>query len=238
MDVLIPFQHSINQDEELRMTLRTMDKHLNGIGHVWIVGDTPKWQSNPAHLTVIPIGNRYTEWEYRDRNMVNKILGGFHYNSSRWKSDEDVLVAHDDNFITSPCDIDIWPWYNCGRSWSGKGDYANTEANTHVVLGTYRVENYDIHCPHRMNRNGIEHFKCLDWTVKNGYCIKTIYCIRNGVNGEFYWDLKINGQFELEEVERMVTAGRRFFSCGDKAFTPGVRQWLLNRFPDKSKYEL
>lgn len=233
MDVLIPFQSSINNDEELRMTLRSMDKFLYGLGHAWVVGDKPKWAYNDSQLTVIPIGNAYNATEFRERNVANKIIGAFASGSLP----PEVLVSHDDNFITTHCDIDIWPWYNSGRDWKAKGDYADTQSNTKEVLGD-KIDNYDIHCPHRMTKEGVwSSIKNLDWTVKHGYCQKTIYCTMNRVWGEFYTDLKINAQYDLIAVEDMITAGRRFFSCGDRAYMPGVRQWLLNKFPDKSKFE-
>lgn len=232
MDIVIPFKHSINGDEELRYTLRSMEVHLFGAEHVWIIGDAPKWLYKAENLTIIPHLDLYPEEKFRDRNMVNKLL------TARSISDipEVFLVGHDDNFILAPCDIDIWPWYHCGSDWKASGDYAKTVTNTRELLGS-RVNNYDVHAPHIMSKSRMEVLKDVNWKIEYGYCIKTLYCVRNNIDGEFCTDLKIRAQYDLPEIERRITAGRRFFSCHDMAFTPGVRQWLKLRFPNPSKYE-
>lgn len=235
MDVVIPFQHSINKDEELKFTLRSIDKHINGIGHAWIIGDIPLWRINTSNLTVINFGNRYNGEDFAHRNVANKMMAA----CADERISENFLMAHDDNFIMAPCDADVWPYYSVSRRWEGKGAYAKTEANTHGFFGSYRIENFDLHCPHPMNKlDFVSAIKQPDWSVPGGYCIKTIYGVTNKVNSEFYTDLKIKFDATLQEIEKLVTAGRRFFSCADRPFMYGIKQFLADKFPEKSKYEL
>lgn len=236
MDIVIPFKHSVNNDEELRMALRSIDRNLIGANHAWIVGDIPKWRLNGINATVIPFADRYVENHYRDRNILNKLLRA----AIEDRIPPVFMVAHDDNFIMHTCDIEIWPYYHKGNKWTGKGDYALTEANTKDVLNARN--NYDIHCPHQMYKLGIAELAKLDWKAVGGYCIKTAYAMLNRDlvedHEEFYTDLKINAEYSHAEVADIVTGGRRFFSCGDIAFRGGVKNFLLERFPNKSKYEL
>lgn len=229
MDVVIPFKNSINQDEELIYTLRSFEKFFSGVGQVFVVGDKPKWAGHYIH---IPYPDHYPQVIFRDRNMVNKLLVA----CADERVPETFLYAHDDQAITAPCDVDIWPYHHCGRSWTGAGDYWNVENNTKELFP--RCNNYDLHCPAIMTKSGAQLLKTLDWSVPYGYCIKTAYAVLNHVEGEFYTDLKLKAKYSYEEVCNLVNAGRRFFSFSDAAWRPGVRQWLQERFPNKSKYEL
>lgn len=232
MDIVIPFQNSINQDNELRYTLRSIDKFLFGAGQVFIVGDKPKWEGNYTHISY---PNPYNGVRWRDRNIVNKMLMA----TKDQRIPEQFMVAHDDNFITAPCDIDIWPYYHMGREWKGAGDYWNVENNTREAFPDKIINNFDLHCPHIMTKEGIVNAaKSVDWTKEYGYCIKTLYAVSNGIEGEFYSDLKIRGQYDLDYVSNIVTAGRRFFSCSDTAWNPGISSFLKMKFPEKSKYEI
>ncbi len=42
-DVLVLFRHSQHGDEELRYTLRSAERFVEGLGKVWILGDRPEW---------------------------------------------------------------------------------------------------------------------------------------------------------------------------------------------------
>lgn len=50
MDVVIPFRHSSQDDEELRYTLRSYERHLKGLGKVWLLGDRPTWLTEDAAI--------------------------------------------------------------------------------------------------------------------------------------------------------------------------------------------
>src|SRR5688572_2124597 len=130
MDVVIPFRSSINLDKELIYALRSMEINLPGMGHVWVIGDTPRWAYNPAHLTIIPFPDIYRENHFRDRNIMNKMVKA----AKTPEIPDRFLLAHDDNFILNLCEIENWPYYY-KDGFEGKGDYALTEANTKELLG-------------------------------------------------------------------------------------------------------
>lgn len=223
MDLVIPFSHSINKDDELKMSLRTIERNLEGSGHVWIVGDTPLWNLNPVNSTVIPAKDVYNKEP--NRNIANKMLIACANNLIP----DEFLLVHDDNFITAPCDIDIWPWNQKGTEWKD----TLAEKNTKELFGK-NIPNFDLHCPHRMTKVGIRlALQHLDWKKPGGYCIKTAYCLTNNVPSNFYWDLKILTEAGIKKL----TAGRPFFSCSDESYYPLVHDWLIERFPNNSRYE-
>src|SRR5881392_3682010 len=98
MDVVIPFNNSINDDLELMFTLRSFDKYFAGLGRAIVVGDKPAWDFS-KNLIWIDYPNPCKEPHYKARNILNKILRGL-------ESVEGVeaIVADDDMFQLSPCD--------------------------------------------------------------------------------------------------------------------------------------
>lgn len=228
MDIVIPYESSVNDDEELIFTLRSIEKNIPmATGKVWIVGDKPKWNGKYEH---IPMPNPYKGVRWRDRNIANKMIAA----AMRPEISYKFLLAHDDNFVMYH-HAEYYPYFHTGSLWKGAGDYWNVEQNTRKEFGS--INNYDVHCPHIMNKEGVLKLQKLDWTVEYGYCCKTAYAFYNKVESEFCTDLKIKGQYEYKKVCDLVTAGTRFFSCSDMAWRPGVRQFLLEHFPNKSRFE-
>ena len=43
IDILVLFQHSKHGDAELRYALRSVEKYLECLGKVWVLGDRPAW---------------------------------------------------------------------------------------------------------------------------------------------------------------------------------------------------
>lgn len=75
-DILIPLgTGSRHQDFELRMCLRSIEKHLTGYGNIFIVGDKPDWIQNVIH---IPAKDNPNNWN-RARNIYDKIMTGINY---------------------------------------------------------------------------------------------------------------------------------------------------------------
>lgn len=237
MDVVIPFRSSMNKDEELRFTLRSFAKYLIGAGHVYIIGDTPKWNVS-SEVTIIPMADRYDARVFKDRNIVNKLLMAC---ADDRVANDGFIAADDDMFLLSPIEARYCPAYHKGSVWMGQGDYGETEKNTIALFPNKRPKNFNTHYPwiilspvfqKHMTEN-------INWHTPYGYTIKTVYCTRAGIDGEFYpRDFGIKGNFTEEEIESMVTAGMRCVTCQDNAWRYGMNKWLANKFPEKSKYEL
>lgn len=76
-----------------------------------------------------------------------------------------------------------------------------------------------------------------DWSKWYGYCLKTLYCVMNGIEGEQINDIKIRMPLAAEEIKAQIT-GRKWFSIGDRCFQPGgMMEVLQTLYPNKSKYE-
>lgn len=237
MDIVIPFKHSLNKDEELRFTLRSFQKNLLGAEHVFIIGDNPAWTVS-SEVTVIPMADRYDPKVFKDRNILNKLLMACHDDRV---ANDGFIAADDDQFLLAPVEARWCPPYHRGSVWTALGDYGETEKNTLSLFSDKKPKNFNTHSPFivlapMFQRNMTTD---IDWQVPHGYSIKTVYCTRLGISGEFYHnELKVKGSFTKDELEDMITAGMRYVTCEDSAWRYGMNSWMLDRFPDKSKYEL
>lgn len=228
MDIVVPFQRSVNRDEELKFALRSIEKHLTGIGNVFVVGDNPRWNHSIIHVPQVNISKNNS---YRDRNIAAKILTA----CEMAQVSDNFLILHDDNFLLQGCPASMWPYYHCGPSFKGNGDYRQVEMNTQYMFGD--CKNFDVHAPHIVNKNLFKKtIGTLDWSLKYGYCIKTAYCTMNGIEGEFEPDLKINGDWEYEWIKNRIV-GRKWFSIGDNAWRGGMVKLMKELYPEKSKWE-
>src|SRR5688500_2509841 len=94
-DIVIPFRHSINADEELRYTLRGIERFLPDAGEVFILGDEPRW----PHKSLTVVGGLHSRRGpyWKEYNIYVKIAS--YCNAHRNLSNKDFYVFHDDNFL-------------------------------------------------------------------------------------------------------------------------------------------
>jgi hypothetical protein len=223
IDIVIPFQHSINKDREIVFALRSIAKY-NEIRDVYVVGDEPMTLKDVKH---IPFSQSKIS-AFRDRNMYQKILLATTHCS------EEFMIVHDDNFLLKP----LRGYYHQGRTWRGAPDtdYRQLEQNTRQLWNN--TLNYDVHAPHIVTVDGFRKLQQLDWDVPHGYGVKTAYANLNKVDDAVeVVDCKIGGQYEVPEIKRIIT-NRLFFSISDTAFKPAMIQVLNELYPDKSKWEV
>lgn len=210
------------------MCLRSIEKHLSNVGNVFIVGYRPDFVTNITHIPAEDDPRN----RFRDRNICNKIIAAC--NDKRVS--DNFLMVHDDHFLLEDYDASAFPYYHCGPLVPAQGQYAHTKENTISVLGS--TNNYDTHCPILFNKEKFMRSVALaDWSVWYGYCLKTLYCVLNGIEGEYAEDMKIRMPLEYHEIIRLIS-GRKWFSIGDRCFVPnGMKEVLQDLYTVKSNYE-
>jgi hypothetical protein len=221
IDIIIPFRHSRWDDMEIKYALRGVEKHLSGVGNVFIVGDYPKTISKG--FIHIPYADELQR-VYKERNIFNKVrhvLG---------QTTERVLFMNDDHFLTADYQAAEFPNYY--GDWPVKSDmYKQTIENSRP----YALRFYDVHAPIVFERDRfMEKVASLDWNVKAGYCMKSVYA--KGLEGEYYKDLKIRVQYPLEQLREMAGSGAWFSMC-DAARGPQMEELLNELYPEPSRFE-
>lgn len=229
VDIVIPLNNrSTQKNLELRYCLRSIEQHLSGVGNVFIVGHCPEWVDNVIHIPA----DEDPRNRFRDRNIMTKM-------SIACKDDrvsDNFLMVHDDHFLLADYHAGEFPYYHMGPMEPSESQYGKTKQNTLSLLGP--VNNYDTHCPIVFNKERFMRSVALaDWSNWYGYCIKTLYCVMNGIGAEYAEDLKIRMPLKSDEIMRLIK-GRGWFSIGDRCFTEGGMKEVLNvLYPKQSKYE-
>jgi hypothetical protein len=232
VDIVIPLgTRSTQKNQELRYCLRSIEQHLTGIGQVFIIGECPEWLQNIIHIPFTEDPRN----RFRDRNIMFKMAEA----CKDARVSDNFLMVHDDHFLLADYDAGEFPYYHMGPMNEGQGQYGETKANTKSLLSLYpEIKNYDCHCPIVFNKQLFMRSVALaDWSKWYGYCLKTLYCVINGIEGEYAEDSKVRLPLLYNEIRGHI-AGRKWFSIGDRCFREGGMWDVLSElYPLKSKYE-
>lgn len=235
IDIVIPYR-LMNEGVELKYALRSAEKYLAGIGNVFIVGEKPDWLQEVIHISMKD-GNMMAG---RERNIYNKVLAA----ANDPRVSDYFLYMNDDHFLLEYFEAGEFPpfWFNTlDSSWEANDTpYKQTLLNTMGVLPMGGMErNFDGHCPMLFNRERfVRTFEPVDWSQDYGYCMKTIYCVLNGIEGDYMRDMKISHATLPNELNKLLSSDSRpYFSIGDKALNTTMDIALSCLYPQKSKYE-
>lgn len=231
---------SVNQDLELRYSLRSLDKHACNYNKVVIVGHCPDWVDQKQVL-YIP----FEQIWYKERNIMSKLLQV----SQDSRVSEDFIHFNDDYFLTNPWDFAL-PTNFCatmslresldnGRSF---GAYPSIIRRTWEFLHKHALPilHYDVHLPFTFNKDLFVSTMTdtrLIWEdpTKRGYVIRSLYGNMNQIEAQSMKDVKfidfINWEVGLQVVNKL-----KIFSSGE-TLTHNVIKVLENLYPKKSRYE-
>lgn len=235
-DILIPLGIGSTHDNlELRMCLRSIQKHLTGVGSVVIVGESPDWLQNVIHVSCRDMPGL----PEKDRNIYRKIIEGCKSVS------DNFLFMNDDHFLLTAYHTGEFPDYHSGDIDPSKHSDPSTKKqllNTVNLLGADSLF-YDVHCPVVYNKEKfIKTFEGLPWP-SYGYAIKSVYCNSNltyykSVNPFQCEDLKFRDPMSKGDIYKQLEK-RKWFSIGDGTLRSGdMKEVLEELYPDKSKYEI
>lgn len=209
--------------EELRFSLRSAEKHLQFDG-VFLVGERPDWLKNVDYIENHPDGCK------ANRIMQNlKLL---------CKLDEDFIFVNDDYFFLKPLTIG---YYHKGEIREHMeviktGDYYRHLLATECALKKkgFDTKHFDVHYPIVYNaKKLLEVIDMYDWNIPDGYTMKSLYCNTLGIEGSYKEDCKAY----KKENWPLWTRGKEMFSTSDTNFDKECQKFLLNLYPEPSKFE-
>jgi hypothetical protein len=236
IDVVIPLNNrSTQKNVELRYCLRGIEQRLRGVGNIFIIGYKPDWVIKCIHIPAEDDPRN----RFRDRNIMNKMVAA----CKDSRVSKDFLMVHDDHFLLGYYCADMFPYYHCGPLVPGQGQYGKTKQNTISLLNEWdfmeTINNYDTHCPILFNKEKFMRSVALaDWSKWYGYCMKTLYCVLNGIEGEYMDDIKIRMPLRHAKIMEQIK-DRKWFSIGDRCCSEyGMKDVLQELYPDKSKNEV
>lgn len=222
IDLLYPLGNGSRlKDFELRMSLRSMERHLKGFDKVWIVGQKPEWLQN---VNFIPMKDDKNSPDY---NIMAKIARA----CEEKELSETFGFFNDDHFLLHDFDIKTFPYYYEGtlEQYANRKDaYGSRARNSlnHLKTKGLPTKNFDIHTPILYNKEQfLKNIVPLEWI--NGYIIKSLYANILKIEGVEIKDNKIN---------QPPNPGDSFFST-PPYMRASVTRFLSEMFPEKSRFE-
>lgn len=237
MDIVVPLGKSKTDFLDLKYSLRALEKFGKGLGEVYIIGEKPSWIQNVIRMTCPD--EEGAEW--KERNIWRKIKL---YCDFECDSTDNFLMFNDDHILLKETDLENYPYYFKGTCYESmlknKSKYRATMNHTRKWLAEngHQDFNADGHCPIVFNKKEFkETFTDEMWDIPFGYGMKTIYCAKNNKPMEFMKDCKFQSKMTKEDV-KLYSQDRHVISFTDSALKTGVREYLEELLPNKSKFEI
>lgn len=242
VDIVIPLTHNGSHYDnlELRMCLRSIEKHLTGYRNIIIIGERPKWLSfkNTFHL---PFSDN-TNNVHRARNIYHKLL----YACQDVSITNNFLYFNDDHYLLKDYHAPSFPYYHRGEinleQMAGNNAQYKQMKQTKDYLRKeccWAINDYDVHAPMLINKgNFLQTFPEI-WP-EYGYGIKSMYGNRwRKESNVVCQDLKFRERVMTKEAIYQTLEGRDFFSIGDRVLLEGskMKEVLLELYPKPSIYE-
>src|SRR6185295_11012077 len=164
---------------DLLFSIRSMYKHLRGIGHIVIVGYCPPFLKNIIH---IPVQDAHKD------NMARNIYDKIRTACEDPRVSDPFLFAADDHFLRADYNIEEYPYYRSSgfetldalyEKLTKKNYYKPYVLATIAALNKMALPtvNYNVHTPIIYHKQAFLNIMgCLDWEQKIGYISKSTYC--------------------------------------------------------------
>lgn len=228
MDIVYPLgTGSYANNNELRFSLRSIEKYLTGFGKVWIIGECPDWIQNVNHIP-------FPDEPLRpfDYNIMKKITRAIEEKELTDK----FLFFNDDHFLNSPFVADDFPYYYSTtlekyteiRGNDGYGRRAKATLK-HLQAKNLPTKYFDVHAPIIYDKalflSSVTN--AVDWNDRTGFIIKSMYANTLKIEGEKDADNKVNS---------IPTAKLKLFSTMPRVKS-SIFRYLQEQFLMQSTFE-
>lgn len=234
MDVVYINTKSMWKDNELRYSLRSVEKYLKGVRNVYVIGYKPLFLSDKAiHIPCEDIYNN------KARNIMTKVLLA----ANTKEVSKDFMLLNDDYFFLKETDAKSYPYYwKCDLSKTieiQKNEYQQHVIPTFKALIDKRLptKNFDTHKPIIYNKKMFkEVVNQYLWDRPYGFILRSIYCNTLGIEGIQKLDNKINHS-HIPDTWKRITSGLDCFSIGDQSANDYLLSFFNKEYPEKSIFE-
>lgn len=229
---------------ELKYSLRSIEKNCTGYDRIFIVGYKPDFlNDNVIHVECNDRSDVYKHW-----NMLNKIK----LCVDTTDISDNFVLQSDDHFYIKPYNFEEIPLYyknelikevpqNCGNP-----RYKTAIVETRKFLEKHGLPtlNTSSHCGTLFNKTL---FKSIEdtllkeamqsqWAAEPTCLMQAVMQKELGLVPVYRRDCKVK-EFPNEKALLEKIGDNFCFSISDRAFNTGIDKYLLEWFPDKSKYE-
>ena len=236
---------SIDDNLELRNSLRSIEKFGRNVGRVIVAGIPPEFLSDAViKLRVLD------KYPYKHSNILtcieNVVKTGLVHG--------DFLYSSDDHFYVKPTDFDNYPVYKKADELRKNVAYSDQYFKYHRSLVDTRlllqkhnfpICNYSQHCNTHMNADIIKEY---DWLLHESYTLKygveptslimNVWQTKpNAPKTTMRKDLKVGIEKTVGGLVNLI-GDKECFSIGDNSLCGhAVKDFFAKMYPNKSKYE-
>ena len=226
-------------NNELRYSLRSIDKNGVNVGRIFIATETLPKFINPEAVTHVCIRDL---GKIKHRNIMDKIECVMNYSDIA----DDFLLSSDDHFYLRETDFDRYPLYHKGeiQERDENAEYWLSMRDTKHLLQQHGLTTYSTnpHCNTHFNRPMfMEHSALIKEGKQLRYgaevnCLMGNLMIAAGVEPVKYEDIKIKSFKDRKDLLRQL-GDTHCFSIYDSALNCGIKEYLREMFPNKSRWE-
>ena len=231
MNIVIPLVKSDNECEDLKYSLRSIEKNLIVDYSIIIIGYKPEWIKNVKHIPFVDGGDRYG-------NVLNKII------IASLLYDEFVLF-HDDMFIIKPLEIDELKTvyklqdFKYIKKWGNKPFQKMLRIVYNMLIDKkLSTINYTTHTPFFYESNKV--FRVIEYfnlQCKKFVSFETLYYNYIGMQKAKNVKKVKFGKYDNSVFNKEDVIGKTFLSCDEFGKKSGIFEYIKDVFKTKSKYE-
>lgn len=225
------------QDNELRYSLRSLERFITGIGTIYVVGQKPKWLTGVTHL-------QYPDRHAcKERNIMEKMA----YCCGHPDLSQQFLHVHDDHTALAPMaatDIPNWAGSTLERLAKGvkkTNHWRDAVINTSEALRArgFKTYNFDLHYPMLFDKTKfLDAMDLYDWKgTKRGFVVKSLYANTLKIPPAVTSDLKILTDNTMGQLVKRLK-GRPWFSYGNGGLNGNLKKLLPELYPTPSRFEI
>jgi len=225
-------------NNELRYSLRSLEKHGKNYNRLFLTGEKPDFMKDNV------IYNYQPDKHIGCINHFLKVLWTF----QNTDISDDILLNYDDNFFIKNVDISTCPFYYRAEvipeAFTVNNKHTRSLLFTKQILKSLDkpVKNFEVHCPIIYNRHKFYEFaykftKFIDFNDKQkGLLPRSCYLNNFEVAGKYISDCKIKKIISKQEIE-LAIKGRDIFSISGNVISGGIVEFLKENYPNKSRWE-
>src|SRR5688572_29644823 len=189
IDVVYPLKEfgSRWKDNEIRYSLRSVEKHLHGVRNVYIIGHKPEFLQNVIHIPAKDAD------EIPDNNILQKVLVA----CKTPEISSPFLFMNDDHYLLADFDAETFPSYKFHTLSAyverrGNDGYGRRARNTLKYLKDNGLPDnfFDIHFPILYDKKKAKEIFSKLPKIPDGYILKSIYANALRLPGEEIRDCK------------------------------------------------